>query len=121
MLDARKIAPRAFQPAQVDGCRHHTGTTREAVQDDAPGIDDHAVAMGLATVEVLTALVGSHHIAEVLDGTRAYQHFPVRPPGDGRECRRHHENLHARIELLPEQFGETQVVADLRADPPACP
>src|SRR3569623_611627 len=112
VLDRGKIAANAAQARGLDVGAHHTGPARQAVEHQTPRVDAHAVAMGLAAVGVITPLRRRHHVAEIFDGARPHQDFPVRHAGDGGEGRRHHQDLHALAEHGAEQFGEAQVVTD---------
>ena len=57
---------------------------------------------------------GRHHIALVLDGARAQQHFPVGAPGGGGEGGRQHDQVDRAHRA--EQLRKAQVVAHREAD-----
>jgi hypothetical protein len=118
VLDAGEVAACAVEPTQFDVRTDHARTTCQAVQDSAPGIHDHAVPEGFPAVEVIAALVRCNDVAQVFNSARPHQHFPVRAPGNRGEGRGQHNDFHARLELLPEQLRETQVVADGQAHAP---
>src|SRR3569623_2551223 len=80
VLDRGKIAANAAQARGLDVGAHHTGTARQAVERQTPRVDDHAVAMGLAAVGVLTPLRRRPPKAGNLGGARPPQEIPGRPP-----------------------------------------
>src|SRR5258708_35958514 len=56
---------------------HNPRAARQAVQHHPPGIHDHGMTMGFATVHVIAALGGRDHIGQVLDGARADERVPM--------------------------------------------
>ena len=62
----------------------------------SPVVDDHAVAVGLAPARMKARLRGCDNVTKVLDGARAQQRLPVRPPGGTGEGRGHGEQLRTR-------------------------
>src|SRR5712692_2754615 len=63
---------------RVDIGHDHAGPCGPLGDDFAPGIDHHAVAVGLAAVRVPSPLGRREHPGEVLDGAGAEQRLPVR-------------------------------------------
>src|SRR5450830_165045 len=83
-------------------------------EDIAPGIDQHAVTPGAATVDVLAALRRRQHITLVFNRAGAQQQLPVRLAGGVGKRRRYHNQR--AIAHGPVQLGKTQVVAHRQAN-----
>jgi hypothetical protein len=78
----REATTQVVQASKIDVGNHYTGATRQVVEDNAPWIDNHAMAVGFTLVGVVATLCGSDHVAAVLDGAGAYQNVPVGFTGD---------------------------------------
>src|SRR5689334_12111634 len=116
MVEGRKASAGVRLSIQVN-IRHDAAlSARQALQDRAPVIDDHAVAVGLPAVRMKPRLRRRYHVAQVLDGTRPEQRLPVRTPRGSGERRRHRDDLRARGAEPTKQFGEPHVVAHRKAD-----
>src|SRR5690606_7008672 len=75
-----RAAQRAL-PFEVDvGGDDAAAVFLAAVEHRTPGIDDHRLAPGLATVCVDAALRRGHHVGEVLDGACAHQDSQIPLP-----------------------------------------
>src|SRR5688572_2905766 len=115
MLQGRQTCAQPLYVFGIDACDDHAGAAREPVDYDAPRVDDHAVAVGLAAVHVIASLRRRQHVGQVFDRARANQRCPVSPAGGFGERRAHYDQvdvLHRAVKL-----GEPQVVADRQSDP----
>jgi hypothetical protein len=114
----RQTSAHVADAARIEIGGDDAGTLVEAGQHFAPGVDDHAVAVGHAAVGMAAALGRSQQVALVLDGAGAQQQFPMgaaRGLGKGRR-------QHQQVELAQgaKHFREAQIVADAQADEQAC-
>src|SRR5712692_5334044 len=94
--------PHLLQTFAVKLGDNKAGAACEPVQNLTPGINNHAVAEGLATVDMIAALRGGNHIGEIFNRTGAHQDFPMRLTGHGGKRRRQGKNLRAVVEHAPE-------------------
>ena len=86
-------------------------------EDFAPGVDNHAVAVGTPAAVVQAALGGGDNVALVFDGAGLQQGLPVGFAGGVGEGGGQEE--YVKRLLGAEDFGETQVVAHALAVAPA--
>src|SRR5437868_14466629 len=59
----------------------------------SPGIDDHGAAKTLLVWWMGSNMCRSNDVAEIFDGPRPQQDFPVIPTGMKRECGRYHQDF----------------------------
>ena len=85
-----------------------------AINDLAPRVDQHTIAVRFASVFVLAALRHCQYIALVLNGAGAQQHFPMRPPGRLGESGRDDVQVAGAQGAI--QLRETQVVTNRQPD-----
>ena len=96
---------------------NHPGTTRQAVENHPPRVDDHRVAVGFPTIEMIPALRRGQHVGEIFNGARPDQGFPVRLAGRFGKGRRHQNQVDLAHRAI--QLREAQVVTDGKAELPA--
>src|SRR5437867_1880569 len=101
---------------RVDAGHDHAGPGGPLRDDLAPGIDHHAVAVGLPAVRVLSALGRREHPGEVFDRAGAQQRLPVRSPGGRGEGRGNEDDVHGRERAI--ELGKAHVVAHRKRDSP---
>ena len=75
------ITPGIFVQGVVEVANNDALAFGLAINDLAPRVDQHTIAVRFASVFVLAALRHGQYIALVLNGAGAQQHFPMRPPG----------------------------------------
>ncbi len=114
MLQRGQALAQAGLVGGIDVGDDNARATRQAIEYDAPGIDDHAVAMRLAAREVVAALRRRDDVSQIFDRARADQRLEMRAAGGGGEGRGHDDDVHVRHRAV--QLGETQVVADRQPD-----
>src|SRR5580704_13854698 len=118
VLKCREVAANFRLGIKIDGGHDTAATPRQPLQNAAPGVDDHAVAVGFAPAGMKPRLGRRNHVAKVLDGARAEQGLPVRPPRRAGERRRYRQKLRARGAQRAIQLGEANVVADRETELP---
>src|SRR6266480_866856 len=101
---------------RVDARHDHAGPGGPLRDDLAPGIDHHAVPVGLPAVRVLSALGRREHPREVFDRAGAQQRLPVRSPGGRGEGRGNEDDVHGRERAI--ELGKAHVVAHRKRDSP---
>src|SRR6056297_163547 len=86
--------------------------------NDSPGIDDHAVTIGVASAGMSADLGGGKNIGLVFDGSGTQQDVPVSAAGGNGESRRDRQQIDPFGGIIAKQFRKTQVVTDAQADAP---
>ena len=100
MLECREASAGLRLPIQVDVGHDAALPARQALQDRAPVVDDHAVAIGFAAVRVEAGLRRRDRKSLLRDRAGAQQRLPMRAARGTGEGRGHAENLRAsRAEL----------------------
>src|ERR1700730_3666790 len=112
-----QLAPHLLQTRGIHVADDNAGSGLQLGDNQAPWIDENAVAEGTATVGMHSALRRGKDIALVLDGTRAKQHMPMRRPGYHRECRRHEDQR--KVGELPIELRKSHVVTNRKRHPAA--
>jgi hypothetical protein len=88
MIERRNATAGFGDLVRIDVCDDDTGGIARFGDNVAPGVDDHAVAEGVAAVLVLAALRRSDDEAAGFDRAGALQDVPVRLAGRvGEGCR----------------------------------
>src|SRR5690349_19420526 len=116
MLQRRKVSPNFRLLLEIERRNDTTSATWQALQHAAPIIDDQTVAVSLATARMKSRLSGSHHVAEILDGSRAHERLPVRAARWARERRGYCQNLRACCREAPEQLWKSDIVANRQSE-----
>ncbi len=106
MFQRRELAPHARLALQVDLAHGGTLAGRQHIDNGAPAVHHHAVAIGAAAVLVLTDLRRDHQVAEVLHRARAVQQVPVRLAGGHGEGGRHDEALRPCFDMARNSSGK---------------
>jgi len=114
MMHGREQLPDPADAVATQVGDEDTGIAAQLRDHPAPGIDQRAVSVGLATVDVETALGGSQHERLILDGTGTQQDVPVRLPGLRGEGSGHCHEFRALIQQPAEEFREAEIVTDAR-------
>ena len=109
---------KTFSQARLIGwinTRHdHARTARQAIQHHPPRVNDHGVAMRLASGQMIAALRGRDDVSQILYGTCTHQGFEMRLAGGGGKCRRHQDDVHVGHGAI--HLGKAQVIADGQPD-----
>ena len=73
----REILPYIVLRVRVEFCRDSRRFRAAiAIEDMAPGVDDHRIAVRFTAVVVEAGLGRRHHVAQILDGAGAQQRLP---------------------------------------------
>src|SRR5579864_5105480 len=75
--ECRKTLAHARLPGQIDVSDCAAAPARHALLYPSPVVDDHAVAIGLASARMEARLRRGYNITEVFDGARTQQRLPV--------------------------------------------
>src|SRR5579871_4897812 len=75
-------------------CNHHARSAWKPGEHDSPRIDNHAVAMSFAAIEMTASLSWSHHIREIFNGAGTNQCFPVCLAGSCGKSSRGENDVH---------------------------
>ena len=98
---------RSLWRARSTSATRAAAPARHALEDPAPVVDDHAVAIGFAPARMEARLRRRDHVAEVLDGARAQQRLPVRRPVGAVKADGHRQQLRPGGAQVPIQLRET--------------
>ena len=82
-------------------------------EDRSPGINHQGVTMALTATMVNTGLSRSEDIGRVFNGSGLQKHLPVVFSGEGRECRRNHQQVCAGTDEMAIKLRKPHVVACL--------
>ena len=107
MRQRRQLLPHGLYASRVELGQHDAHAFVAHRQHLAPGVDDHAVAVGAAAVLVHAALRRRDHVALVLDRPRAQQQLPMRESGGVGERRRHAQQVARRMRQARDTARET--------------
>ena len=66
----------------IDVADHYPRALGQAIEDFAPRVDQHAVAVGFAAILMPPALRNRQHVALILDGAGTQQDLPMGAPGN---------------------------------------
>src|SRR5690606_17938662 len=97
MFKGREFAAHPRLAGQVDVGDGDALPRGKDVQNGSPAVHDHAVAVCLAAIGMLTHLRGYHKVTQVFDSARAYQQVPVGLAGGHGEGGRYDEELRAHL------------------------
>ena len=67
MSKRRKAFANRLLITGVDSRDHHTRTARQAIENHAPRIDNHTIAVGLASVYVIATLRRGKHVSQIFN------------------------------------------------------
>src|ERR1700722_5103664 len=118
VLKRREVGANFSLGCRIDLGDHTAATTRESLQNAAPVVDDHAIAISFPPTGMKSGLGGSNYIAQVLNGTGAQQSLPVRAASRRREGGRNGEKLRSRGTQGTKQLREAHVVAHRKPELP---
>jgi len=116
MFEGGEGATCVVQMAEINLAHGETVTAFELIEDGAPWVHDHAMAIGLTTAYMVATLGRSDHVTQVLNSPGLDQRVPVGFTGLGGEGCRKNCYLHALVYQIAELLREAQVVAYGKAD-----
>ena len=96
----------------VDRSNGCSGLDTRISEDRSPGINHQSVSMALTATVMDTGLSRSEDIGRIFNGSGLQKHLPVVFSGEGRECRRNHQQVCAGTDEMAIELRKPHVVAN---------